>query len=414
MRNKTKIILSLGLFVIVISQNSCTDSTTDVLELDSPVVKELKSRVAQITDISWTPKGEIPSNAGSYTFGYPMKGIPYSSVKEEEKFVGQYVSFYTFKTAVANPKSVLYTENVREAPYHGTNCSSYYGTVCSMAVNYALGLPYSFTTSSYKNLSCFYMVEPQAIDVAEPGDILLQESKHVVMIIDIKKTRDRISLINILESSGGSGTRIDSYTLEDLQTRWNRDGWELLRYRDLDKLTEVDAMSFNNYPYDTPFISPMCCSRGDRACFREGEEIVLNNLDGKHHAMKMLSDNRDIDYVVSDGLDISINSLLPGIYTFDLETSGWDNPSVEVLDTNVNAERQDDELAVSFSSSNSKPMSVIISNQSGGHYLVQPITDEERAAGQIVVKIPKRSGQMYLKVMFEGTYGSVSNEPIAI
>ena len=246
-----------------------------VVDEDSSISVALNARAKQNSDISWTPIGDFVTNNGTLLPGETVRGIPYSSVKELEKFVGQYVSFYTFMTAVNNPKSVLYTENVKDPPYHGKNCASYYGTVCSMAVNYVLGLPYSYPTSSYKNLDCFYLVSPQEIDVAEPGDILLQDGKHVVMILDLINTRSGVKYINILESSAGSGTRVDSYTRRELLSRWERDGWELLRYRDLDKLPEVDAMVFNAYPYDTPFNSPMCCSRGDRATFREGEDIVL-------------------------------------------------------------------------------------------------------------------------------------------
>ena len=87
---------------------------------------------------------------------------------------------------------------------------------------------------------------------------------------------------------------------------------------------------------------------------------------------------------------------------------------MEVLDTSVSVERQGEDLSITFSSSNGKPMSVILSNLNGNHYLVQPITDAEREAGHMTVSIPNRSGQMYLKVMFEGQYGSVMNAPIAI
>ena len=40
--------------------------------------------------------------------------------------------------------------------------------------------------------------------------------------------------------------------------------------------------------------------------------------------------------------------------------------------------------------------------------------DSERGAGQKILKMPNRSGQLYLKVMFEGVYGSVSNKPLLI
>ncbi len=415
MYNRTIIGLLSGLFVIILA-NSCNKWTAKDSDIELSLSGGFQSRLEQIVQISWTPCGEIPNQSGYYGIDQNVTGIPYSSVKEKEKFVGQYVSFYTFMTAVKNPRSVLYTENVKQAPYHGTNCSSYYGTVCSMAVNYVLGLPYSFTTSQYKQLDSFYRLSPQTIEMAEPGDILLQDSKHVVMIAGLKKqSGGAVSSVSIFESSGGRGTRIDEYSRDALLSRWEKDGWELLRYKDVNNKREnISSMAFNNYPYDTPFRSPICCSRGDRATFAAGETVILNNLDEKPHRMRKIHDGVDEGLVETSGTDVSFSTLTPGIYTFDLSNPAWDNPSVEVIDATVSAERNGDNLAVSFSSVNAKPMSMIISNIHGNHYLVEPIDDTERAAGRKTLTIPKRSGQLYLKVMFEGQYGSVMNEPILI
>ena len=406
--------LLLSLTISIACRVDSVSPVEDDTLMISPVEVELHRRAEQIAKIQWTPLLEMPTQGGFYPRGKTVYGIPYSSVKEMEKFVGQYVSFYTFMTAVFNPKSVLYTENVKEPPYHETNCSSFYGTVCSMAVNYVLGLPYSFTTSSYKNLPCFEMVNPQSIDAALPGDILLQDKKHVVLILDVFKHDERVSGISILESYGGGGTHIYRYTRESIAARWQRDGWELLRYKDLDKITEIESMAFNDYPYSKPYISPICCSRGDRASFAAGETIVLNNLDEQSHQIRIVRDGAEEGTIVSAGNDVTFSTLSPGIYTFDLSNPAWNNPSVEVIDATVSAQRSGDDLVVSFSSVNAKPMSMIISNIHGNRYVVEPIGDTERIAGQKTLKMPNRSGQLYLKVMFEGAYGSVSNEPLLI
>ncbi len=406
--------LLLSLTISIACRVDSVSPVEDDTLMISPVEVELHRRAEQIAKIQWTPLLEMPTQGGFYPRGKTVYGIPYSSVKEMEKFVGQYVSFYTFMTAVSNPKSVLYTENVKEPPYHGTNCSSFYGTVCSMAVNYVLGLPYSFTTSIYKKLPCFEMVNPQSIDAALPGDILLQDKKHVVIIIDIRKKDDRVSSLSILESYGGEGTHIYKYSREGINSRWHRDGWELLRYKDLDRITEIESMSFNDYPHNTSFNSPLCCSRGDRASFLAGENIVLNNLDKKEHRMRIIHNGIEEGTIETDGTDVAFSTLSPGIYIFDLSNAAWNNPSVEVIDANVSVEKSGEDLAVSFSSINAKPMSMIVSNIHGNHYLVEPISDSERAAGQKFLKIPNHSGALYLKVMFEGVYGSVSNEPLLI
>ncbi len=115
-------------------------------EVDYPVVPEdhpallcMRKKAHHMADIRWTPLNDIPGLTKPIPAGIERVGLPYSSVKEKDKFVGLEVSFHTFMTALHNPRSVLYTEDVKESPYYGTNCGPYYGTVCSGAVNYALG-----------------------------------------------------------------------------------------------------------------------------------------------------------------------------------------------------------------------------------------------------------------------------------
>ena len=133
--------IRLSLAVLSLLLIACDATATFSFPDNNTVNGALLRRADQITKLCWTPLAQVPTQGGYFNQGRTVKGVPYSSVKEMEKFVGQYVSFYTFMTAVSNPKSVLYTENVKEPPYHGTNCSTFYGTVCSIAVNYVLGLP---------------------------------------------------------------------------------------------------------------------------------------------------------------------------------------------------------------------------------------------------------------------------------
>ena len=115
------------------------------------VVNALK-RVRQMVELEWTPRdmfpcsyiipmpGDIPAQRidGYFAPWRTQQGMVYSSVRIHERFVGFNISLETFMTAVANPKSVLYTR-----PQHGKgrNMSSFYGNVCSCMVSYALEMP---------------------------------------------------------------------------------------------------------------------------------------------------------------------------------------------------------------------------------------------------------------------------------
>ena len=82
--------------------------------------------------------------------------MAYSSVKEINTYVGRNVSFYTFMTAVNNPKSKIYTEDLSAPPYHGTHSATYYGITCSQAVNYALGIKGPYGCVRYLDIG-FYV-----------------------------------------------------------------------------------------------------------------------------------------------------------------------------------------------------------------------------------------------------------------
>ena len=378
-----------------------------------PLARVIEQRAGQLANIKWTPLAKMPSQNGFFNAGDTRKGVPYSSVKELEKFVGTYVSFYTFMTAVSNPKSVLYTENVRNAPYHGKNCSTYYGTVCSMSVNYVLGLPYSYSTSHYKQLDDFFLVNPQEVNAIEVGDILLQEGVHVIIVADLVREDDEVTSLKILESAG-TGTFFRYYSKKELQKRWVAEGLELLRYKNLFSLLDNSEKTFNAYPYDTPFNSPLCFSLGDRATYRDSEDLVLNNLDGKHHTVTVKRDCVPIDTLQVDAENYVVGNLPPGIYSFELVGEAVSSPSAEILETRVSAICDGDTVSVSFASSNGVPRSILITNIAGAHKLVTPLSDEDRAMGYKSVPRPASGEKIFVKVMFEGEYGYTFNEPVAI
>ena len=152
-----------------------------------------------MTDLEFTPLNPIGQCSGTFEPGVTYKGIMYSSVKEIGTYVGSNVSIHTLMTAINNPRSKIYTEDISQPPYHGTNCRSYYGTVCSGLVSYALGInygSYDFPVSALMKEvdSC-----PDSIQVAD----VLWKSGHVALITDIvKDENDNVSKLEISECIG--------------------------------------------------------------------------------------------------------------------------------------------------------------------------------------------------------------------
>lgn len=376
-------------------------------------VEAIQRRAHQIAEVQWLPLADVPRNSGFFPGNTLVNGIPYSSVKELDKFVGHDVSFYTFLTAVQNPRSVLYTEDVGESPYHGVNCAAYYGTVCSMAVNYALGLDAPYESGLYADLPFIEKVETQDPSSVKIGDILWRKG-HVVMVEDVTYHKDKsIASVSILESSG-SYTRIKHYSQSSFVRRWNESSWVLYRYMDFKRIIKQDGIpflsSYSKDNYSISFQSIVCPSRGDRACYREMEEVVLNMLSPCKGTIVVNHEGKEVCRFVSPVDDIVLSSLESGMY--NVMVDGQSACSFEVVQTDVKANMTSSGIFVDFSSSNGLPESVIFCTITGARKHIHLITDEERSVGQLL--FDTSFGDAYIKVVFRGEYGRVTNNPIFI
>lgn len=380
---------------------------------DDPALLPIINRAKQIATISWVPKNNIPNNIDYYVADQPITGIPYSSVKEKDKFIGQEVSFLTFLTAVNNPRSVLYTENVSKSPYNGVNCSCYYGTVCSMAVNYALGLSLPIETDMYEDSSLFEYVQNQTIYGAKRGDLLLSKG-HVVMILDIKEDREHnVKKVIILESSS-TRTSIRYYSLDAFQTRWDKDKWILLRYKNLASSQDYspiqsdrNIIDYSSYEYN----NELCTSRGDYVTYRKGEDVVINVLSSEYDFIELYKDDIFFSKQKINQIDIPFNNLPCGQYKARIISSNKKSNFIhfEVLDTNVMIES----ASISYKSTNSEPEYLVVCKKNGERYFITPLNQSEIAISDIL-KSCTDFNDIYLKVFFKGQYGRVSNEPIEI
>ena len=343
-------------------------------------------------------------------------GIPYSSVKEKDKFVGHEVSFYTFLTAAQNPRSVLYSENVGRSPYQGVNCATYYGTVCSMTVNYVLGLDAPYQSNMYPDLPFIEMVKQQDTDGVRIGDIL-GRSGHVVLIEDIKYNADgSIASIYILESLG-SDTKIKRYTPATLMKRWVDSAWTLYRYLDFGRIAQQEQYPFlssldpDNYSVD--FSGMICTSRGDRVSYREGENVVLNLLRPFRGEVQILRNGQMYQTASFQSDDFVLTGLPSGSYeAVVVDGDVVSSTFFEVIGTSVNVRQSKKGMWVSFNSANGVPEYVSLCSSTGSRLRIHVITDAERASGELW--LASVSHDDYVKVFFRGDYGRISNDPIRL
>ena len=248
-------------------------------------------RARQLTEIRWTPAGAMPcgrllpraDGTGSDRVNYfgqphrPQRGMAYSSARIYEKMVGYNVSFETFVTAAANPNSVLFTR-----PLHGRGKGmfSYYGTVCSCFVSYALNIPFrlaSIEWGSYEDVTPV-AVTPDDIDAIALCDLVNKPGNHVALVTDILRDAEgHIRKLEVSESKSPVCLRI-WYTPREFAGYWLANGYGVWRYK------KLDTVPYTPDPFapveGDPETEPPRINRtllpdfGNKANYRCGEEPV--------------------------------------------------------------------------------------------------------------------------------------------
>lgn len=390
---------------------------------DSVFISCMRKRAQQLTNICWIPKAPMPNDSPRFLPGKTIKGIPYSSVTELDKFVGIDVSFYTFMTAVNNPRSVMYTENVSIAPYKGINCSTYYGTVCSAAACFALGESFAWSTYMVDSIPCFSKnpdTSPYSIEV---GDLLWKQG-HDALVYDIERDEltDSISSVTIFEAIG-SGPRIIKYSVEDYLVRWKND--KLIDYKYIPRSISLDyqPIPFCVVGDEIPvppfeYNDELCPQLGDKAVYREGDSVVVNMLNDRFHVLEILKNAHPFQSIAIQDDDVELPNLSFGRYSVvakDTIDCCFSKPvCFDVVDTNVSIKQDGHLLTVHFESKYANPVFVAICEENGLNHSVVELNEEEQKNGYIVIKKTKQNGKFFCKVYFETEWGRVTNIPIRL
>ena len=376
----------------------------------------------QMTDISYSPLNPIKYNRGEYPPDKTVKGLIYSSVKEIGTYVGNNVSFHTFMTAIHNPRSKIYTDQIDRPPYHGINCKAYYGTVCSDLVSYALGLWPTFYSHDFPTSDMMQRVDFSSIDNLQVADVLWK-SGHVGIITAIKHDTDgNVSAIEVSEAIQTRCWRHDvpkSQFPLFMQTSFT----DIFRYKELYKNTSYKPCPefvavMDEEPIPFTYNDDLCVDKGDRSCYKIGETVTVNIMH-EYDYLEVYKDNELYCSITDKVNDINLENLPYGDYKACISSNGLmsDFTCWKVVDIQIKTDRKNG--CVYFSSKNAKPESVSFSNIAGSRR--NPATKlynhlftlEELAAG--CANIPKnktKSDYPYLKILFSTDYGVIQSELI--
>lgn len=381
--------------------------------LGSVMSNDVLERAYQMATMEWTPVNPVPMNGGRfYSPGKTVTGIPYSSVKEINTYLFQDVSYHTFMTAVHNPKSVLYTQDISKAPYHGENCAPYYGAVCSSAVMCAFGISTPYYVSQIIRLPSMERIEDQVIDSLKVCDVIAKPG-HVQLVFEMEYKSDTLFRITTFESSERSA-HLSSYSKEQFLKMWEKGRYVGYRYKNL-KYSEDEAVFRRLSPVF--YNEDLCPSKGDKAVYRTTDNIILNIFNTSYDKIVLRNEmTKETATVAYHGEDVVFSDLQPGIYFAYLQRGSEKSAEVsfEVIETSINCFEggSGDCIIVNFHSS-ADPVYAAFCDLVGNSIRYYHISAEDKAQG--FVTLPKIDRQeYYCKIIFKGEYGRIINEPIRI
>lgn len=419
----------------------------------------IAARARQMANIEWTPKNDVYINGVEKSADTTLKGLPYSSVKEIDKYIGYDVSIYTFMTAVNNPYSLLYTERVGPyaaksgigKTYNGVNCDLYMGVVCNVFAQYCNMAPVAYNTGEHawmaNNKSNFSFVtdynESGAAQKVKVGDIVWSTG-HDRCITDVVKDKDGVVTQVTITESKPATISLTALTAADFETYLNGSNplnakCKVYRYSGLSPIyiPIPFVAAAGECPETIEYNNDICTIAGDKACFKTDDVIRINyNLkadggwtkmyvyklvDGawaqvKESNLPNMSDNTDLHYI-----DLTSDNLQAGMYKARLfdGTKYSDYTYFEVIGGSVTQADQGSGITrIGFSSANGKAIYFEVCSDKGETKAIDGLTDLDRQRGYVDVNFEAlRSAQGYgsswpatsfIKVHFEGQYGRVA------
>ena len=374
----------------------------------------------QLTNITFTPRNPIEYNKGTYLPNNTYKGMIYSSVKELGNFVGNNISFHTFMTAIHNPRSRVYTERINESPYHGTNCRSYYGVVCSSLVSYALGLTPIVTTFDYGTSEEMEELDYSDIDDFHIADVLWK-SGHVAIITDVVRDQnDRTVSLQITEAIQ-SGCKRSTVLRSAFHESIARIYTKAFRYKHLE--TNIHYLSipefvpvFDEKPVTFKYNEDICVDKGDRSCYFVGDEVTLN-LSSSKGTVEIYKSGTLLSVIDVESEDLRLSDLNHGSYQARIIDGDRfsDFTSWIMVDRKIVSSAK--EKRIYFESENSTPVSISFCGINGGRgcsaaeTVCRRFTKEEIASGYMSIP-SSRMPHPYFMVVFATEFGNISTTPI--
>lgn len=250
--------------------------------------------------VKWTPVADgMPMRGGFFKKGRQYTGVPYSSVKHVGRYIGFDIYLKTFLAAVENPKSVLYTRNLKGKV---SNAECYYGKVCSSYTCYALqcGIWYMSRLHGPAHRDGVRRVKPQSARSARVGDMIFTPPRkrgggsHIQIVTGVSRdAAGKITRVRVEESRPGT-TLNTNHSVASFNAFIGARNRELFRITDLNAWrgqNRAESFRFPNYSEDsaTPVINrTLLLDRGDWVPYRVDQPVKINVMDRDRKGVQSL------------------------------------------------------------------------------------------------------------------------------
>jgi hypothetical protein len=258
-------------------------------------VKNAIARARQLCELEWTPAREcivndnaqwgflVPARSGrEQRFPLKYNGVPYSSTRVLDKFVGHDISPSTFVSATENPISIVYTRELSDVsdPAYNPRISNVhfaYGVVCNSLASYTMDLPLDYSTREWGEVPELYRVAENSIDDIALADTMVTYNKelgctggHLSVITDILRDGEgRVQRVEITEGwEPTQRARWDSRETFEARMLYSGGNHLVFRHKNVDSIRP--PMELKRAPTD------LMLDLGAFCAYKEGDSVQLH------------------------------------------------------------------------------------------------------------------------------------------
>ena len=382
--------------------------------------QEVRHRADMIADIQWTPLFKAPKSFYKrkdvwFDAGTTYTGLPYSAVELYNGFIGRDVSFYTFLSALHNPKSSIYTLDYRQPPYNRDKGSIMYGVVCTSASAFALGLPlYHPTVRIRGGVVPYYDDMGNAPRDVRIGDVLCffdpaQGEGHVMVAYDITRTKGGSLSKAIFFEGVGPLAKRSVFTEEKLRSWFESHDAHIYRLKEEYRSLRPSPFMEKDLSSLPPFPEALCLDDGDRRSYAEGTTVRIDVFSTSYSILELYKGEAlYASYPVSEVVELT--DLPVGLYSACLSGASGKSESTlfQIGSTDFTVRRSGTTLTVSGCAEECTPVYSSTNESSGIHRVFF-----NTAPGEWSVEgVPETA--THCRVYFAGRYGTYKGKSIEI